>query len=139
MEIDTILENIQQQDEHIIKAKDKNNTELEIKKLQTQLNNHLKNKLGQRYKKVSILDSTSSNCEQEAFNDLVNDEMTTKFVNKKWSKLPLFMKWNLVKTYLDEKNITDNKSIKIIKDALTKNNDIFVYDNINNKITDITI
>lgn len=139
MEIDSIIENIQEEEPHVIKAKDKNNTEMEIKKLQTQLNNHLKNKLGQRYKKVSILDSTSTNCDQEAFNDLVNDEMTNKFVNKKWSKLPLFMKWNLVKTYLDEKNITDNKTIKLIKEALSKNRDIFVYDNINNKITDITI
>jgi hypothetical protein len=113
----------------------------ELKTLETQLNKHLKEKKGQKFKKVNIFNfDEKKNYEESNFGDLINKEIENKYTNKKWHTLPLYLKWKLVQEYLKDNKIVDEKVVQNIKNAINKNNvEIITYDHASQKISNIDI
>ena len=65
------------------------------------MNKHLQSKQGLKFKKISVFNFDEKKDYNESnFGDVVNKEIETKYNNKKWHTLPLYMKWNLVQKYL---------------------------------------
>jgi len=118
----------------------KDSSEFELKKLELQMNKHLKGKKGLKFNKVSIFNfDEKKDYNESSFNNIIDKEIKVKYNNKKWSTLPLYMKWNLILVYLSENNITDSNIINKIKKNLNNNTINLTYDNINNKIINIII
>ena len=143
MDVDDKLKNIF---ENVVKAKTdtvrKDSSAFELKQLESQLNKHLQDKQGLKFKKVSVFNFSEKNDYNESvFGDLINKEIEDKYINKNWKTLPMYLKWKLVQEYLKENNITDAKTIKTIKDVINinKNNDFIKYDNTTHKITEMDI
>lgn len=113
----------------------------ELKTLETQLNKHLQEKQGQKFKKVNIFNfDERKNYEESNFGDLINKEIENKYTNKKWHTLPLYLKWKLVQEYLKDNKIVDEKVVQNIKNAINKNNvEIITYDHASQKISNIDI
>jgi hypothetical protein len=113
----------------------------ELKTLETQLNKHLKEKQGPKFKKVNIFNyDEKKNYEESNFGDLINKEIENKYTNKKWHTLPLYLKWKLVQEYLKENKIVDEKVVQNIKNAINKNNlEIITYNHASQKISNIDI
>lgn len=109
----------------IFKAKDvedkprDTNSVLELKKIEQQLNVHLKNKQGLKFNKVNIAHDKSYN--EEKFSEIINQEFENKIANKKWKGLPMFMKWQLLQAFFETNKITDKIYIDDIKLKLMKN------------------
>ena len=109
----------------IFKAKDvqdkprDTNSILELKKIEQQLNLHLKNKQGLKFNKVSVVHDKSYN--EEKFSEVINQELANKVANKKWKGLPMFMKWQLLQTFFETNEITDKSYIDSVKTKLLKN------------------
>lgn len=109
----------------IFKAKDvepkprDTNSVLELKKIEQQLNLHLKNKQGLKFNKISIAYDKSYN--EEKFSEIINEELKNKVANKKWKGLPMFMKWRLLQTFFENNEITDKTYIDNVKSKLMKN------------------
>lgn len=95
------------------------NSILELKKIEQQLNLHLKNKQGLKFNKVTINHDKSYN--EEKFSEIINKELATKVANKKWKGLPMFMKWQLLKTFFETNQITDQSYIDNVRSKLMKN------------------
>jgi hypothetical protein len=143
MDVDEKLKDIF---EIVVKAKTdtvrKDSSEFELKQLESQLNKHLQDKQGLKFKKVSVFNFNEKNDYNEsAFGDLINKEIEDKYINKNWKTLPMYLKWKLAQEYLKENNITDSKIVKTIKDVINinKNNDFIKYDNTTHKITEMDI
>ena len=96
------------------------NSQMELKKIENQLNLHMKNKQGLKYKKVSL--AYDKAYDEEKFGHVIDKELTNKLINKKWKGLPMFMKWRLVDEYLHSQNITDKIYINELREKLSKNN-----------------
>lgn len=109
----------------IFKAKDVDskprdtNSVLELKKIEQQLNLHLKNKQGLKFNKVSIVNDKSYN--EEKFSEIINKEFANKIANKKWKGLPIFLKWQLLQAFFETNQITDKFYIDDIRSKLMKN------------------
>jgi hypothetical protein len=132
--------------EDVVKSKTdkvkKDSSEFELKQLESQLNKHLQDKQGQKFKKVSVFNFNEKNDYNEStFGDLINKEIEDKYVNKNWKTLPLYLKWKIVQDYFLENNIIDKKIIKSVKDAINNNkiNDFISFDNITQKVTNIDL
>jgi hypothetical protein len=111
-----------------------------LKTIEFQMNKHLKNKNGQKYKKVSIDVNERHMYNEESFNSVVDDEIKNTMSTKKWASLPLYFKWNCVLDYLKKNDIVDKKVIAEYKDNLNKNKlDGVLYDPVLQEITNITI
>lgn len=117
------------------------NANVELKKIEHQMNLHLKNKQGQKFKKVSIFNfDDKTNYDEHTFSKVVDLEIETKYMNKKFASLPMYMKWNMVQAYLRENNIEENAVINHLKETLCKGGDsIVTYDHINKKVTNIAL
>ncbi len=114
----------------------KDNSEFEIKNIEFNLNKHLSEKQKLKYKKVTISEADNL-YDSSRFNQCINDEISEKFKTKKWSGIPLYMKWNMVKKYLEE---TDSMHlINEYKTKLSNNKLNIVYDHNEQKITDCKI
>lgn len=112
----------------------------DLKRIETQLNNYLKDKKGKKYERVSVFSyNERMNYDSTKFSEKVDNEILNKFSNKKWGSIPLYLKWKIVQEYLTEKDINDNDIIEKIKQHLSKKTDIFSYDHINNKLINITL
>lgn len=109
----------------IFKAKDvepkprDTNSALELKKIEQQLNLHLKNKQGLKFNKISIVHDKTYN--EEKFSEIINQEFQNKIANKKWKGLPMFLKWQLLQTFFETNKITDKTYIEDIRLKLMKN------------------
>jgi hypothetical protein len=112
---------------------------LALKNIEFQMNKHLKNKFGQKYKKVSIDTNERNMYNAEVFNDLVEYEIKHLTSSKKWASLPLFFKWNCIQTYLNKNNIIDKDVINNIKKKLNAKIENVTYDPISQEITDIML
>ena len=86
------------------------NSVLELKKIEQQLNQHMKNKQGLKYKKICITNDKTYN--EKKFTEIIDNELYAKMANKKWKGLPMFMKWQLLEVFMAENNILDIESIK---------------------------
>lgn len=95
------------------------NSQLELKKIEHQLNIHLKNKQGLKYKKVSVVQDKTY--DEQKFAQVIDAELRNKTENKSWKGLPMFMKWKLIEEYLSKNNITDAIYITELKRKLGKN------------------
>lgn len=95
------------------------NSDLELKKIEQQLNLHLKNKQGLKFNKVSIVNDKSYN--EEKFSEVINKEFANKIANKKWKSLPIFLKWQLLQAFFETNQITDKSYIDDIRSKLMKN------------------
>jgi translation elongation factor EF-G len=118
MEIETKISELFRAKDVEDKPKDTNSV-MELKKIENQLNIHMKNKQGLKYKKVSLVYNHSY--DKESFSQVIDQELVTKMANKKWKALPMFMKWKAVQDYLSENDITDEIYIKSIKKKLIEN------------------
>lgn len=129
----------------VVKAKidsaKRDTSTFELKTLETQLNKHLKDKQGQKFKKVNVFNFDEKiKYEESNFGELINKEIENKYTNKKWHTLPLYLKWKLVQEYLKENNIIDEKIVQNIKNAINKNNvEIITYDHTSQKVSNIDI
>jgi hypothetical protein len=99
----------------------------ELKKIEQQLNKHLKSKQGLKYKKVNI--TADITYDSTKFSEVIEDEIKQKTDNKKWKGLPLYLKWQLLQTYFTKNDITDSVYILDIKSRLIKNNLQVEYEN----------
>lgn len=106
------------------------NSQIELKTIENQLNIHLKNKQGLKFKKVSITHDKSYN--SETFTEVIDEELRNKIVNKKWKGLPMFMKWNLITEFV---KLDPTLDINDIKEKFVNN--LLQVDYENNKITKI--
>ena len=95
------------------------NSMIELKKIEHQLNKHLKSKQGLKYNKVSI--SGNITFDHDSFSEVIEKEIKQKTDNKKWKGLPLYLKWQLLQTFFEKNDITDVAYILDIKNRLTKN------------------
>ncbi len=115
----------------------------DIQKLEGQLNKHLKDKQGQRFQKVSITNVDNDKVYNEkTMNTMLDNEISTKYATKRWNSIPMYMKWNLIQTYLDENEITTSAIKTFLKNAINKNKldiNVITFDHINHKITDINL
>ncbi len=100
------------------KPKDTNSL-IELKKIEQQLNKHLKSKQGLKYNKISV--SANINFDENSFSKVIENEIKQKTDNKKWKSLPLYLKWQLLQTFFTKNNITDDDYILDIKNRLMKN------------------
>jgi N-acetyl-gamma-glutamylphosphate reductase len=118
MELDTKIVNL-------FKAKDvapkpiDTNSVLELKTIENQLNIHLKNKQGLKFKKVSIAYDKAYN--EEKFTQVIDDEINIKIINKKWKSLPMYLKWKYIEDYLKLTNNIDTSYIAKLKMQLMNN------------------
>ena len=115
----------------------KDTTEFEIKKIENQMNTFLRLKQGRKYKRVTLTDPEPDT--KALFDDAIDQEILAKFANKKWTSLPVYMKWKLLEEYFKEHNITDASFILQMKKSLqlTKENSQIIYDHVEQKITSI--
>jgi len=132
--------------EKVVKAKTdnvkKDSSAFELKQLESQLNKHLQDKQGLKFKKVNVFNFNEKNDYNESvFGDLINKEIEDKYINKNWKTLPMYLKWKLVQEYFRENNMVDAKTIKSVKDSVNSNksNDYITYDNSTQKITNIDL
>lgn len=140
MEIDNKLNELfteKKTEKQVVKGKD--STEFDIKNIEFNLNKHLREKQKLKYKKVNICDSDSNHMyNEEELSKRVDNEIYEKFKTKKWSSIPLYMKWNLVKQYLEDNKINE-KQIPKYKSKLSSNKLDIEYDHTEQKITNIVI
>ena len=107
---------IQQQISELFKTKDvpcKNqdtNSEMDLKKIENQLNIHMKNKQGLKYKRVTIMHDRFYDADK--FSSVIDDEIKNKIANKKWKSLPMSIKWKVIDIYLNLNNITEKDEYK---------------------------
>lgn len=120
------------------KSTDKDMAEFELKNIQFKMNKHLQAKQKIKYQKVSIFNyAVDTDYNAEKFDKVIQNEIDNKFTQKKWSSIPLFMKWNLVQTYLAENNVVDANAVEIMKKKLMKGELNVQYDHENKKITSL--
>lgn len=100
------------------KLRDTNST-MELKTIEHQLNLHLKNRQGLKFKKVSI--AYDKAYDETKFSDVINDEIENKTANKKWKALPIYLKWKYIENYLIEENNTDINYAAELKKKLLNN------------------
>lgn len=112
-------------------------SEFELKQIEFNLNKHLQEKQKLKFKKVSICDNSTHMYNADTFARRVNEEIEEKFKTKKWTGIPLYMKWNLVQKYLEENSILEKKQIAEYKSKLASNKLNVVYDHTEQKITSI--
>lgn len=113
-------------------------TGFELKKIERNLNKHLQDTKKLKYKPVSIFNyETSSDYDEKNFCKVIDVEIDNKFMQKKWTSMPLFYKWKLVQKHLYELGIVDTRSIKAIKDKLAAGSLVVEYDQNEKKITKI--
>lgn len=139
MEIDLKIDDIFNK---VVKTKastTQDTSSLELKKLEQQMNQHLKSKQGQKFKKVSIFNfDKNANYDESTFSKVVDSEIEAKYKNKKWSSLPMYMKWKYVQEYLMANDITDNDVIDDIKQSIAKKDESMItFDHINKQVTNI--
>ena len=109
----------------LFKAKDvqqapcNNNSEIELKKIEQQLNQHLKSKQGLKFKRVTI--GHDKFYDETKFSEVIDEELKNKTFNKKWKSLPMFMKWQLLQVFFKDNNIIDTQYIATIRTQLMKN------------------
>lgn len=106
------------------------NSEMDLKKIENQLNIHMKNKQGLNYKKVTI--ATDKFYDADKFSAVIDGEIQSKIINKKWKGLPLYMKWRLVETYLNNNNIIEMDEYK--RKLQSNELDVVYEDNVIKKI-----
>jgi hypothetical protein len=123
----------------LFKTKDVNNTprevnsDMELKKIENQLNIHLKNKQGLKFKRISLVNDRMYDAEK--FTQIIDNELHLKMINKKWNKLPMCIKWQYMKEYMNTNNITDENDITNIRTKLLNNTlEVDYGDNKINKI-----
>lgn len=115
----------------------------DMQKLEGQLNKHLKDKQGQRFQKVSICNVDNDKVYNEkSMNTMLDNEINTKYATKRWNSIPMYMKWNLVQTYLEENAITSPSIKAYLKNAINTNKldmATITFDHVNHKITSINL
>lgn len=124
---------IDQQVSNLFKAKDvlqapkDTNSEMELKKIEQQLNEHLKNKQGLKFKKVSVTQDRFY--DEKKFGEVMEDELEKKVMNKTWRTLPMCIKWKMLQNYMDRTNIVKPEEIDAIKSRLINNTLSVEYSN----------
>jgi len=104
------------------------NSVMELNTLQHQLNLHLKNKQGLKFKKVSLVYGDKS-YDSDKFGLVIDKEIVDKTANKKFRSLPMYMKWNYLQAYFEKNDITDKSIIEDIKAKLSQNTLDVKYEN----------
>jgi transposase len=113
------------------------NSERELKRLEKQLNEHLKTTKGKNTDRVRLNNFVEDQqYNQVTMNDFIDREISSKYANKKWSTLPLSLKWSLIKDYASEKKL-DVDTINTFKSQLTNGKIDVEYDNKQGKIMSI--
>jgi hypothetical protein len=110
-----------------------------LKNIEFQMNKHLKNKFGQKYKKVNIETNDRNMYNADSFGELIDYEIQHLTSTKKWNNLPLYFKWNCVQEYMTDNNIIDKKLITLIKNDLMKNKLNVIYDLDSHKLSNINL
>lgn len=101
----------------------------DLKKLETELNNHLRSKQGKKYKKVTLFNYQENQEDKPSFNDMIDNEIEAKYKNKKWSMLPMYLKWQYAEKYLKEKQLYTKDTINRVKMLINERDDkSFIYD-----------
>lgn len=140
MNLNEKLENCMQ--ESCIKQTQKRdvNSGAELKQIESQLNQHLRKKQGQKFKKVSVFQNCSSAYDENLFGSLVSEEIKSKFVGKKWNALPMSVKWCLAKEFLEEKKLLTDVNISCVRNHIQSNHfDRFKYDHSIHRLIDIDL
>ena len=137
MEFETKLQALQKSTVVIKSAPDKSFMELKV--IETQLNKHLKDKQGQKYKKVSVFNFDGKyNYDEQSFNDIVSKDINDKYSSKKWPALPVCIKWKLVQAFLEQEKIKDPKIHNDLKEMILAKKECHIhYDQKEHKITGI--
>lgn len=117
MEIDEKIDELFKVKDAAYKLQDTNST-AELKQIEKNLNEHMKNKQGLKYKKVNIVYDKSYDAEK--FGEVIDHEFNTKMANKKWKGFPMFLKWKLLQEYFAE-NKYDDVNIAEVKTKLMNN------------------
>jgi hypothetical protein len=134
--VNDLFASIQAKPDAIGTQKDISN--FQLKTLEHQLNNHLRSKQKLKYEKVTLNNYTEdTSFNSNRFNDTINNEITTKFSKKKFSALPMCLRWKLVGEFLAIKGVADPDKIAIIKGSITQNKFTCDYDSENMKIISI--
>lgn len=113
---------------------------VQLKTIEYQMNKHLKNKHGDKHKKVNIDVSQKNSYNPEKFDSFVNKEIDSSIIKKKWASLPVYFKWRCIQEYLAENNISDNETVSKIRTSLANNTLTNIsYDPVEQKVTSISI
>ncbi len=120
-----------------ISVTQKDTTDFEIKNLEFNLNKHLREKQKLRYKKVTISENNNMYNEAE-LSKCIDNEIFEKFKDKKWSSIPLYMKWNMIQQYLEDNHLDDKQKSKY-KNKLSTNKLDVTYDHNEQKIVNVEI
>ena len=116
----------------------KDMTSFELKNIEFKMNKHLQDKQKLKFKKVSIFNYEDGTAyDPSKFDVLVQTEIDAKFAKKHWSSMPMYMKWNLVSTYLTNAGITDDNTIADAKRKLGNGTLLVDFDNVNKSIKSI--
>ena len=119
MEIETKIVELFKAKDVAPPTRDYSNSEMEMKKIEQQLNLHMKNKQGLKYKKISIVHDKFYN--EDKFSEVIDEELKTKMHNKKWKALPMCMKWSCLQEYFKEHDITNEAFIADVRSKLSRN------------------
>ena len=112
---------------------------LDLKKIESQLNNHLMSKQGKKYKRVTLF-NFSEQINKNAFNEMIDNDIETKYRNKKWSVLPMYLKWQYAESYLIEKGLLNPQTTVLVKGFINERNDKrFEYDHRENILKNILL
>lgn len=137
MDFESKLEKLKTVKAPVVNLPDKSFMELKV--IESQLNKHLKDKQGQKYKKVSVFNFNGKyNYDEASFNDIVSKEINDKYSAKKWPALPICIKWKLVQAFLLKENISDEKTHEDLKKLILQKKETCIhYDQKEQKITSI--
>ena len=113
---------------------------MDLKKLETQLNNHLRTKQGKKYKKVTLFNFSEQEDQKVAFNDMIDNEIETKYKNKKWAMLPMYLKWQYAEKYLKDNELHSKETVDAVRKLINSREDKrFDYDNKEGILHSITL
>lgn len=139
MDIDKTLNDMFAMAKESKRVPKKDTSDFELKSIETKMNQYLKNKQKLKYERVSLHNfDDKKQYNKEDFNLLIDKEINMKYkTKKKFTSLPLFLRWKLVQDYINTENITDDSIILSYKNLVQNNKLICDYDDIDMKILKI--
>lgn len=106
-----------------------NGSERELRRLEKQLNEHIKSTKGKNADRVKLNNYVEENqYNTSQLNDFIEKEISNKFSNKKWAALPMSLKWKLLADYAKDNDL-DKTTLYTLKKQLKEGTIDVCYDN----------
>jgi hypothetical protein len=103
---------------------------LELKRIENNLNIWLKQKQKMKFEKVSLNNFDPENEDFDKLNDMINSEKKDYSCNKKWNKLTKSTQWRLILEYCEKNSISKDDINKMKKKLASENKNLSIHENI---------